>query len=100
MYRIVWGDEKKVLDITEVFLRNCCGEGKPTWLLEDPDFVKSVLLGASFVYEEGAFVTWLAHFLGNLSKESEQLARKVSILRIKKYRPEVYEAWLRKASEK
>jgi hypothetical protein len=57
--RIVWANPQKVLDMTEVFLSNC-NPGKPTWLLEDEDFVSSIMFIASCVYEEGGFLTALA----------------------------------------
>jgi hypothetical protein len=87
--RIVWAEEKKVIDMTQVFLKNCCPPGNPTWLLEDGDFISAILLGASFVYDEGAYITWLASFVSSLSKESEMLARKVSFIRIIKSLPEI-----------
>ena len=89
MIKIIWADEKKVIDMTQVFLANCCRPGNPTWLLEDKDFIQSILLGASFVYDEGAYITWLASFISSLSKESEMLAKKVSLIRIKRCLPEI-----------
>ena len=87
--KIIWADEKKVIDMTQVFLNNCCRPGKPVWLLEDKDFIDSVLFGASCVYEEGAFLTWLSVFISGLSQESSNLANKVSLIRIKKAMPEI-----------
>jgi hypothetical protein len=86
---IAWADEKKVIDMTQVFLSHCCPPGNPTWLLEDKDFITSILFGASCVYDEGAYISWLASFVSGLSNESEYLANKVSWIRVKKALPEI-----------
>jgi len=91
--KVIWAEPQKIIDMTEVFLNNCY-PGRPTWLLEDPDFVNSVMFIASVVYEEGAFLTALASFISGLSGYSDRLADKVSFLRIKRYRPDVYNEWL------
>ena len=92
--KIPWATPQKVIDMTEVFLSCCCPPGKPVWLLEDPDFITSVMFIASFVYDEGAYLTALASFVSGMSKHSKELADKVTFLRIKKYRPDIYNSWL------
>ena len=85
--KIVWAGSLKVLDITAVYLNN------RAWLLEDPKFVKAVLIGASCVYDEDAFLVWLRCFMNSPGWDSKTLADNVSLIRIKRYRPEVYEQW-------
>ena len=87
--QIIWADHKKVIDMTQVFLTNCCPPGNPAWLLEDKDFIRAILFGASSVCNEGAYIDWLAKFIAGLSKESKYFANKVSLLRILKNLPEI-----------
>ena len=93
MLKPCWVEEQRLFKMTEVFLECRCLPGRPIWLMEDPDFLKSIWFGASCVYDESSYLQWLAAFVSKLNEHSQDLADKVTVERIKKYRPDVYKAW-------
>jgi len=54
----------------------------PFWLFEDRAFMESITFGASCFYCEEDFLYWLDKFLNGLSKHPQELADRVSCIRV------------------
>lgn len=103
-------DKQSVLDRVEVYLKYRVTYEKKvpgypalqttcvdtSWLLNDTQFVESVLLLADSVYEEPSFWKGFVPFLKGMLK-CEQLMKEtwneVNLKQIKKYRPDIYKQW-------
>jgi hypothetical protein len=73
-------DVQEGLKVTEAFLSKRCTQDY-TWLLEDREFVCSIIIGLNCVIERDGFITWLAAFMESL--DLDYLAKKVTAIRIK-----------------
>lgn len=73
-------DRQESLGITKTFLSTRCAQDC-VWLLEDKEFVRSVILGSELTIGSDAFITWLKIFVRSLGFKC--LAKKVTATRIK-----------------
>lgn len=79
---------QRLIDIASIMLRD------NSWALEDPKFCNAICLMRSFLDYTSSDEECVHYFLKNLTEHDFKLIRdRVNVIRIKKYRPEVYEKW-------